>query len=284
MVSNSALAAVCVWSGLQEHLLFESYILAGSIQAYANQLKGKQAKEYELAEKEDRPPGQYWLEIEPPKVCYLSSLRTLLLTNILQALSDVVESIIGAIYISEDFSPSGAEAVFDNVLKPFYDRHVTLKTLSHHPTKILFELFQAQGCQQFEIAKEKNEDQQLTRCDGKAIPDPIKRRWLNFHFSVIVHNVVLARAFDTTSVVAARRASEFALDALEGDAQFLTSTCDCRTHAQARKAEKKAMKHHLSGFGSEEDDLLVVEDVLLAEKGKANIAPSDNSANEMVER
>ena len=80
----------------------------------------------------------------------------------------MVESIIGAIYISEDFSPSGAEAIFDNVLKPFYDHHVTLKTLSHHPTKILFELFQAQGCQQFEIVKDKDEDQQLTRCDGEA--------------------------------------------------------------------------------------------------------------------
>jgi endoribonuclease Dicer len=68
MVSNSALAAVCVWSGLQEHLLFESYILAGSIQTYADELKTRQAKEYELAEKEDRPPGQYWLEVEPPKV------------------------------------------------------------------------------------------------------------------------------------------------------------------------------------------------------------------------
>jgi hypothetical protein len=50
-----------------------------------------------------------------------------------------------------------------------------LKTLSHHPTKILFELFQAQGCQQFEIVKEKDEDQQLTRCDGKAIFVRIKR-------------------------------------------------------------------------------------------------------------
>jgi endoribonuclease Dicer len=68
MVSNSALAAVCVWSGLQEHLLFESYTLGGSIQAYADELKVKQAKEYELAKKDNRPPGQYWLEIEPPKV------------------------------------------------------------------------------------------------------------------------------------------------------------------------------------------------------------------------
>lgn len=68
MVSNSALAAVCVWSGLQKHLLFESYILAGSIQVYADELNAKQAAEYALAEKEGRPPGQYWLDIEPPKV------------------------------------------------------------------------------------------------------------------------------------------------------------------------------------------------------------------------
>jgi endoribonuclease Dicer len=67
MVSNSALAAVCVWSGLQEHLLLESYNLASSIQVYTDRLKVKQAAEYETAAREGRSPGQYWLEIEPPK-------------------------------------------------------------------------------------------------------------------------------------------------------------------------------------------------------------------------
>jgi endoribonuclease Dicer len=81
-----------------------------------------------------------------------------------------VESIVGAIYISDDFSPVGAEALFDSLLKPFYDRHITLKTLSHHPTKILFELFQAQGCQSFEIVKNKDEARQVTRCDGLSKP------------------------------------------------------------------------------------------------------------------
>jgi endoribonuclease Dicer len=76
-----------------------------------------------------------------------------------------VESIVGAIYISDNFSLVGAEALFEKVLKPFYEQHVTLKTLSHHPTKILFELSQAQGCQQFEIIKEKIQD--VARCDGK---------------------------------------------------------------------------------------------------------------------
>jgi endoribonuclease Dicer len=68
MVSNSALAAVCVSSGLQDYILFESHILANSIQKYADQMKAKQSAEYALARMEGRPPGQYWLETEPPKV------------------------------------------------------------------------------------------------------------------------------------------------------------------------------------------------------------------------
>lgn len=68
MVSNSALAAICVWSGLHEHLLYESYPLAASIQEYVTTLKAKQNEEYQAAEREGRSPGQYWLEIEPPKV------------------------------------------------------------------------------------------------------------------------------------------------------------------------------------------------------------------------
>ncbi|PPQ92348.1 LOW QUALITY PROTEIN: hypothetical protein CVT25_008698 [Psilocybe cyanescens] len=202
MVSNSALAAVCVWSGLQEHLLFESPNLAASIEAYINELKERQEKEYTLAEQEGRTPGQYWLDIEPPK-----------------ALSDVVESIVGAIYISDNFSPIGAESLFDNVLKPFYDKHITLHTLSHHPTKILFELFQALGCQQFEITRDKN---------GSMIC-----------CQVVVHEVVLSSAEDTTPYSAGRQASLLALDALEGDADFMTRVCDCRTHTTHKKSRKK---------------------------------------------
>ena len=68
MVSNSALAAVSVWSGLHEFLLFESSQLEYGIQSYVNELKAKKDKEYELASQEGRSPGQYWLEIDPPKV------------------------------------------------------------------------------------------------------------------------------------------------------------------------------------------------------------------------
>jgi hypothetical protein len=103
-------------------------------------------------------PGQYWIDAIPPKV---RPPRTpdILLTGkkqlrCFQALSDIVESVIGAIFISDNFSPDGAQSFFDKILKPFYDKHITLRTLSHHPTKTLFEVLQAHGCQQFEVTRE----------------------------------------------------------------------------------------------------------------------------------
>lgn len=56
--------------------------------------------------------------------------------------------------------------------------------------------------------------------------------------AVIVHDIILASGEDLAPAVAARRASLFALDALEGDATFITRSCDCRT--AGRKKQKKA--------------------------------------------
>jgi len=56
----------------------------------------------------------------------------------------------------------------------------------------------------------------------------------------VVHEVILASGEDTTHVFAARLAALFALDALEGDADFMTRTCDCRTHMVHKKVRKKS--------------------------------------------
>ena len=56
----------------------------------------------------------------------------------------------------------------------------------------------------------------------------------------MVHEVILASGEDTTHAFAARLAALFALDALEGDADFMTRTCDCRTHIVNKKVRKKS--------------------------------------------
>ncbi|THV08645.1 ribonuclease III [Dendrothele bispora CBS 962.96] len=212
MVSNSALAAISVHIGLHKHLIVGSPHVAAEVREYETLLQQKRQEEYRLAEKERRSPGQYWLDLEPPK-----------------ALSDVVESIIGAIFLSDDFSPDGVENFFASSLRPFYDKHIRLQTLSHHPTKLLFELIQAKGCHQSQIVKEHDET------------------------LVLVHGVVLASARDTTTVSAARQVSVLALDALEGDANFLRQTCDCWT--STNKSRSRELKKQLASI----DKMLALE-------------------------
>jgi endoribonuclease Dicer len=89
---------------------------------------------------------------------------------------------------------------------------------------------------------------------------------------VLVHEVILASGENPIPMVAARYASNFALDALEGDATFLTRTCDCRTTLQARK--KKPIESVLLDF-EEEQDILTVEQVLTTVGNASSGRPSE---------
>lgn len=51
--------------------------------------------------------------------------------------------------------------------------------------------------------------------------------------------MILASGDDVNPTTAARRASFFALDALEGDPDFMTRICECRTHQSHKKPRKK---------------------------------------------
>ncbi|CCM05650.1 uncharacterized protein FIBRA_07880 [Fibroporia radiculosa] len=212
MVSNHALAAFCVHSGLHIHLRHAAPEVGTAVQVYVRKLGEVREKEYRLAQSERRLPGQYWLALDPPKT-----------------LSDVVESVIGALYISDDFQETSVRAFFDGTIKPFYEYHIRLQSLCPHPTTTLFELLQSFGCCQHGIAKEREDYR--TRCE------------------VVVHDVVLASALEATSAAATRTVATLALDALDGDPHFMIRTCDCRVSQQSKKA-RKTQKAQL---GYEED-------------------------------
>jgi endoribonuclease Dicer len=76
MVSNSCLAAVSVHYGLHKFLMVESNGIKKAIEQYIPELEEKKRSEYEAADRESRPRGQYWLDVEPPKVwvslCHVS--------------------------------------------------------------------------------------------------------------------------------------------------------------------------------------------------------------------
>jgi len=70
-----------------------------------------------------------------------------------QVLSDVVEAVLGALFISEDCDVAAVEAFFHSVLRPFYDQHIRLNSLSSHPTAVLFKIMEASSCQDFQLKK-----------------------------------------------------------------------------------------------------------------------------------
>ncbi|KXN83705.1 Dicer-like protein 1 [Leucoagaricus sp. SymC.cos] len=106
MVSNSTLAAVCVWSGLHR-FIHTTQQLGQTIQNYEKALRSQQAAVFSGAHSEGSSLVQYWKDLEAPK-----------------ALSDVVESVIGAALISDGFSQSGVDIIFQTLLLPFYEKYI----------------------------------------------------------------------------------------------------------------------------------------------------------------
>lgn len=63
-----------------------------------------------------------------------------------QIMSDIIESIVGAIFVSDGFDIKPLRAVFEKLFEPFYNKYIRLQTLSPHPTTTLMELLQAEHC------------------------------------------------------------------------------------------------------------------------------------------
>nr|VWO96551.1 Ribonuclease 3 (EC (Ribonuclease III) (RNase III) [Ganoderma boninense] len=222
MVSNETLAAFCVHVGLQQYIHMESKELTAAIQKYMDFLAELRKKEYDFAERETRLPGQYWLDMpmEPPK-----------------CLSDVVESLIGALYVSDNFFEMGVGRFFETVFKPFLEAHVRLQTLSANPKITLLELLQAEGCQNNAVVKR-----------------PQTRQNMPVEMDVVIHGKVMASATDSSAVIATRKVSLAALDMLTHDPELLARMCDCRTSTSSSAKGQATKAPHVKSDTSLEDE------------------------------
>ena len=147
---------------------------------------------------------------------------------------------MAAIYVSEGYDIAGAEKFFNDLLTPFFDRHIRLQTLSDHPNTTLTDFFHAGGCQQHSVVKQA--DGSIVRCDGKRALTlvPVATDSLHaFAPAVVVHGITLSSASDPLSNSALRKAAMAALDVLANDPGFMTRICDCRATRQSKKAQKK---------------------------------------------
>lgn len=93
---------------------------------------------------------------------------------------------------------------------------------------------------------------------------------------MVIHDVTLASAVGPTAAYAAKRAAVYALDAIEGDAEFITRTCDCRAKTQAKKAHKKALKQMLASLQEQNEDQEAVERALNCDEDGTIVETSDS--------
>lgn len=67
-----------------------------------------------------------------------------------------MEAILGALLMSEDFDSRGARAMFDSVLRPFFDRYGRLDSTGEHPANALSVIFQKRKCEFFRNSIQEN--------------------------------------------------------------------------------------------------------------------------------
>lgn len=180
MVSNKFLAALAVTLDFDKFVFLSTAKLIGDISTYALKIREALSR--------SNCPKSFWTEIEsPPK-----------------ALSDLVESYLGAVLVDSNFNYSEIERFFNNHVKHFFENISDYDSFANRqPTTYLHQrLAREFGCQDFEVR-----DKELTR-EG-AIEHEIVA-------VVMVHRKVIAEDRGTGARYARSRVCKKVLSAMEG--------------------------------------------------------------------
>ena len=195
MVSNKFLAAVAVVLGFDKFISATTTKLLIAISRYAEQVRSAMKAGGEKLRRD------FWTEIdEPPK-----------------ALSDLVESYLGAVIIDSGFDYSEAESFFEKHIFWFFENMETYDNYANkHPTTFLHKKLTEYGCMNYK----------LMCSDPPEGPQQVR-----ITAGVIIHENVVAVAESSGVRYAKVRASQKCLQILENMsvAEFRGKYhCDCR--------------------------------------------------------
>ncbi|KFH73137.1 hypothetical protein MVEG_00358 [Podila verticillata NRRL 6337] len=216
-VNNQILGALAIQWGLGEFLIHNSEPLASEIQRTIATLE---------MQKESSPTntleGEYWVNIKMPKV-----------------LGDLVESTLGAVFVDCGFDFATICDVFDRLIRPFLDNHISLEQIVIHPTKALIEFVQSKGCNEAKFQREemnvenrsKNTMRKLGlgRCSGRdANPTQVCK--------FMVHGQLIATATGLDIGALRKQVAEEAMRKLQADPDLVDAKCNCPKRRRARHA------------------------------------------------
>ncbi|RHZ72154.1 hypothetical protein Glove_245g9 [Diversispora epigaea] len=204
-VNNLILGAICEIIGLHKHIIHFSSKLMSGITTFIKQVN-------EIRERGEAV-GEYWSDLDVPKV-----------------MSDVIESMLGAVFVDAEFNPEAPLKVFEKWVEPVLNKHVTPDTLKVHPVKQLTESMQKQGCNEFLI---RNHTTGSIDVDSQSC-------------TIFIHEIPVAQGSSNNIRSARKIAAQQVLERLENEPNYLESICICSTLPKSDKL-----------FDDEDDEVLI---------------------------
>ncbi|KAG0025287.1 Dicer-like protein 1 [Podila clonocystis] len=208
-VNNQILGAMAVAWGLGEFLVHMSEPLAGEIERVIVAMEA--IKE---TSKSGALEGEYWIDLKMPKV-----------------LGDVVESMLGAVFVDCGFNVARITELFGHMIRPFLDKHVDLDSIVLHSVKCLVEYLQAQGCNDSRL-------EQVEEAEKEGAMKPSTLRSLGIGrerhrdapalaYRFLVHGSVVALGCGQHREEVRKQVAEEAMRRLKSEPGLLESLCSC---------------------------------------------------------
>ncbi|KAG0001849.1 Dicer-like protein 1 [Entomortierella chlamydospora] len=208
-VNNTILGAISLRWGLYKYVKHSSEALGPAIE---KSFRSVEEKKCQSATK--TLDGEYWNDIYMPKV-----------------LGDLVESTLGAVFVDSGFDFDVITDLFSRLIRPFLDDHINFENLTLHPSKLLLEGLQKEGCNnfKFESINSQGNKVDVLRKLGLGRSSQQKQEegsgMLKCHFKI--HDTVVATATGDHIEDLKKEVSFATLAKLNSDSEFLSTLCNC---------------------------------------------------------
>ncbi|KAI8070951.1 hypothetical protein BC940DRAFT_253249 [Gongronella butleri] len=200
-VNNHILSYVCLHIKMHHHIIHYSSVLIKAIETIDHQIKQVEAS--------GNAGHEFWLDFNMPKV-----------------LSDVIESMLGAVFVDSQFRLEPVQELFNHWLVPILDEHVRPDTLQVHPVNKMINTFQQLGCEGYML---RNVSTATSEKDMDNTQQCV----------VFLHGKPFASGCSDNFKAARREAADKALKRLKDDPDVMLAVCDCGTIREQQLAKQR---------------------------------------------
>ncbi|KAI8065560.1 hypothetical protein BC940DRAFT_241014, partial [Gongronella butleri] len=199
-VNKHILGYLCMHIKMHHHIIHYSSMLVKAIETIEHEIKQVKVS--------GNVGHEFWLDLNMPKV-----------------LSDVIESMLGAVFVDSQFRLEPVQELFDHWLVPILDEHVRPQTVRFHPVNKMINTFQQLGCEGYMLhnistVTSKNDTASTQQC------------------VVFLHGKPFASGCSDNFKAARREAAEKTLKRLNDYPDALRAVCDCGAIREARLDKK----------------------------------------------